>query len=276
MTYGNIARFDPTSKDMFHNVTGNNDSVEYEYAKVMGLIDTLSKIYKELSKDELTERWSDIKEDILSEYTLARLILTKEHFKNYIKSGDRISDATRLVLYCEREGIDCGNMLDNNRIFRPISFAGQYRSCLKADMLLGGNMDEVTSEGIENGLTLILWTGTNLLWKALNITIKDPQPGMHDFLSPDQGISGLRLIVLSDSDLYKLPYSDGIDIPSGVSALVGLTAKEIKHLPHPYTNCSNGISEISHLLEDIEKLGHLQEVKPADLSGYTHQTLMCR
>ncbi len=44
----------------------------------------------------------------------------------------------------------------------------------------------------------------------------------------------------------------GLDVPRGVSAMIGITSEEIRRLPYPYTNCSSDNREKQLLVEAIQ------------------------
>ncbi len=44
----------------------------------------------------------------------------------------------------------------------------------------------------------------------------------------------------------------GLDVPRGVSAVIGITSEEIRRLPYPYTNCSSDNREKQLLVEAIQ------------------------
>ncbi len=75
----------------------------------MGLIDTLTKIYNELSKrsnlsemnDELFN-WSSVKDDLFTRQMFA-LLLGEEGYN----AGLRLKERERLIFTCKRNGVNC-------------------------------------------------------------------------------------------------------------------------------------------------------------------------
>ncbi len=176
----------------------------------------LSHIYEELDQINTNEyidgqslnkllQWATVREEIISDSMFYAL---SEH------PGHK-SDIHRNILLCQREGIDCMEYIQ--------SHSTSSGNCLEIDKFLGGAVDPATSQGIQNGLTLVLLV-EDFLWKALNLSHTKPQVGMHDFLSPTYGMSGVKLTITKKAN--KMPSgwkeviqdgssSEGIDIPPG-------------------------------------------------------------
>ncbi len=100
---------------------------------------------------------------------------------------------------------------------------------------------DASLHGIKNGITVVLHIGNSFLWNALNLSLNEPLIGMNNIAS-SSAISGIRLSILKyleEDDQEPFCDFDGIDIPLGVSAIVGLKAKKIVHLGQPYTDCTS-------------------------------------
>ena len=151
-----------------------------------------------------------------------------------------------LVLLCQKQNMDCPD-------FIPVTFylPGSYQMCVEFDMLLDHAFHEATSQGIRNGLTIVALTENTLFDEAFNFHLKTPVPGMQNFLSPNGAMKGLRLIVDAPG-MTTVPNMYGLDLPSGVSATISITAKKIQHLQNPYTNCSVTDHEEIRLIKAIE------------------------
>ncbi len=112
-----------------------------------------------------------------------------------------------------------------------------------------------------------------MIGNALNLSYKRPVPGMNNILSPSQGTSGIRLIIKPHGASATHPYTEGIDIPCGISASIGITAQRVLHLPYPYTNCSAKHQETHLLLAEMrKKLPSL----PAEIDTGTYTQFHCR
>ncbi len=76
--------------------------------------------------------------------------------------------------------------------------------------------------------------------------------GFENSLAPAAGTDGVRVTV-QQPDTIANPSLEGFDIPSGISATIGLVASEIKRLPAPYGNCSNTNMELELLMQAIRR-----------------------
>ena len=118
-----------------------------------------------------------------------------------------------------------------------------------------------------------------MIQKIVDTTFTDPVPGFYDYSSPDAGQSGFRLLV-QDNDSLHSPYNEGFDIADGVAAIVGIKAKQIVHLPYPYTDCSTEDKEKNRLAHSIQqKLGDSFEEKISSSAGIVesaYRTGNCR
>ncbi len=150
-------------------------------------------------------------------------------------------------LYCQKGGMTC------NVAYVEVGLVSSYQNCIFFDMLLNDSMHEGTSEGVDNGLTLVLWAENNILSATYNSSREKPIPGMKDIMSPDSAMKGARLTV-TEPDQIEGPNYRGVDIPPGMSAIIGLTAKRVLHVGHPYSNCSFTNPEKIQLMRDIEQI----------------------
>ncbi len=202
----------------------------YEFDYLVHLEKRLSQIHKALDPDDIKSNehiddqsrerlleWAKVRDEIVSRYMYAI-------FSAYTGRATSVKD---LIMLCQREGVSC---IDDLKSSNDTS-----KNCFELDMFLGGSMDPATSQGIENGITLVV-ESEDIIWKALNLSYQDPQLGMHDFLSPTYGTSGVRLIVSrKDMEYSKRPdrfsmsrlipegSSEGVDIPPGFAASIGIT-----------------------------------------------------
>ena len=174
-----------------------------------------------------------------------------------------------LTLFCERQGVKCKGIS-----FNRFGKADSFQICLSFDMLLDGGF----TDGIKDGLTLVLLTERTMLTAALNLRFKFNQsvPGMGDIFSPSDGTNGIRLNIEEPGMIHESNMR-GVDIPPGVSAILGITAKRIRHLQPPYTNCSTTNLETSLLMQAIrKKLGSDTPKQGAGLKDSKYSTIVCR
>ncbi len=67
------------------------------------------------------------------------------------------------VFLCEKEGLECGRLYPGG----SVGIGGTFQTCLNIDLLLEGILDEATSQGISNGLTLAMLTGNHNMPKFM-------------------------------------------------------------------------------------------------------------
>ncbi len=117
-------------------------------------------------------------------------------------------------------------------------------------------MDAATSQGIRSGLTLVLFTGGHILQNLYKDTFNITSiPGFNDIIHTYMGASGVR-ITFSEPGNFPNPYLIGTDVPPGVAATIGITAKRTKHLSTPFSNCTYDNIEVNVLTKKVrEQLG---------------------
>ncbi len=76
--------------------------------------------------------------------------------------------------------------------------------------------------------------------------------GFENSLAAAAGTGGIRVAV-QQPDTIANPSLEGFDIPSGISATIGLVASEIKRLPFPYGNCTSKNMELELLMQSIKR-----------------------
>ncbi len=223
------------------NYNGTSRVLDYS----MGLIDTLTKLHRELSQSSThtevrnnTEHLhlTAAKDDILSTHLYAQLMgerIIEDSFRT-----DTPCTLRRLIFSCKRNNVDCPQTSGYYDSLGLSLDSASLKSCIWTNIFQKDAMHIATSQGISKGITLILRTGYSFLWKALNLT----SPGMLDYGLPNRGMSGVRLIigemVNKDGKIFKVDHTiEGIDIPQGFAATIGIKAKKTIHLPHPYTDC---------------------------------------
>ncbi len=137
-------------------------------------------------------------------------------------------------------------------------------------------MYEGTSEGIQNGLTLVLWAENTVPGAAFNGSPHRLIPGIKGTFSTESALKGVRLIVTEPGQIVGPNYK-GVDILPGVSTIVGLTAQRIHHLEYPYSNCSFTNQERNLLMHDINKImGKNTPKQGSGLINSSYTQPMCR
>ena len=90
------------------------------------------------------------------------------------------------------------------------------------------------SEGIENGWTSIVFSGSGMLMKNDEIRIL---PGLHEYKSAVSASEGVR-VVIHPPGTQPFPFTEGFDVPPGFSASFGIRPRRINRIGLPHGNCS--------------------------------------
>src|SRR6218665_185579 len=89
------------------------------------------------------------------------------------------------------------------------------------------------SEGIANGISVTLFTGTKLIDSNFS---KVWVPGVYEKESPVSGSGAVR-VVIHQPGTVPFPLSEGYDVPPGYQASLGIIPRRLKRLGKPYGNC---------------------------------------
>ena len=98
------------------------------------------------------------------------------------------------------------------------------------------------SEGIENGWSSIVFSGSGMLDKNDEIRIL---PGLHESQSAVAASEGVR-VVIHPPDTEPFPFTEGYDVPPGFSASFGIRPRKMIRIGQPHGNCSNANPFVSH------------------------------
>jgi hypothetical protein len=79
--------------------------------------------------------------------------------------------------------------------------------------------DSNLAEGLENGWSAVVLTGSSMLDK--NDGMIRVIPGTHEYLSPMSSSEGVR-VVIHPPDTEPYPHTEGFDVPPGYSATFGV------------------------------------------------------
>lgn len=90
------------------------------------------------------------------------------------------------------------------------------------------------SEGIENGWSSILYSGSGILDKNDDIRVL---PGLHESRSAVSANEGVR-VVIHPPGTIPFPFTEGFDVPPGFSASFGIRPRRIKRIGPPHGNCT--------------------------------------
>ena len=223
--------------------------------KGAGILNTLENLHRGFQTDQMDrtgnysiEDWNSVKNDLLSRYAFSQLMGEQGY-----DGGNRGKELEEIFSVCQREGVDCFPRENLKNHVRLVRNEGSLQSCIIMKFLVGSAMDVASSQGIENGITVVLRSGNSFLWKALNITPPYPAAGISDFVSPSLGTSGVRLMITQTKTPDMDPDIEGIDIPLGFASTIGFKARKTIHLSHPCTNCTMENLEYKRLVQIIRQ-----------------------
>ena len=84
---------------------------------------------------------------------------------------------------------------------------------------------------MKHGVTFVLMSGSGLVAEAKNLL-----PGFTSTIKNAGGTDGVTFI-LHPRGTHPDPRGEGIDVPTGVSVILGITSKDISRQEPPYGNC---------------------------------------
>lgn len=90
------------------------------------------------------------------------------------------------------------------------------------------------SEGIENGWSSILFSGSGMLDRNEEIRVL---PGLHESASPVSASEGVR-VVIHPPKTQPFPFTEGYDVPPGFSASFGIKPRKNIRIGSPHGNCT--------------------------------------
>ena len=134
----------------------------------------------------------------------------------------------QFVVNCYLGEYSCNRSTDFKRFFDPY-----YFSCFTYTS--PDEEDKSLSEGIENGWSSILFSGSGILDKNEDIRVL---PGLHESRSPVSANEGVR-VVIHPPGTIPFPFTEGFDVPPGFSASFGIRPRRIKRIGQPHGNCTD-------------------------------------
>ena len=139
------------------------------------------------------------------------------------------------IVNCYFGSRKCNSTLEFDTFFDPY-----YFNCYTYNAP-SGEGKHALSEGIENGWTSIVFSGSGMLMKNEDIRIL---PGLHEYNSAVSASEGVR-VVIHPPGTKPFPFTEGFDVPPGFSASFGIRPRRIKRIGPPHGNCSmvNPISQ---------------------------------
>lgn len=236
------------------------------YLRVVQLMKNMDKVYQELSRlsptgvetnkssETLTKlnMWGSNKENLLDGALLPAFV----NFEKYLSRIPTIPEEN--IVMCQVQNMGCSKkQVIDNTLYTSLN--GGLITRFKVDITLGGSLNPAITQGTSNALTLILLIGTNMIDKVINKTFSHPIPFFDDIVSPSSGSSGLKLIVHRPETISR-PLYEGINIPTGMEASIGITARKISHLPESYTKCGEKNDDAELYYEVVSKVGKLRNM----------------
>nr|AWC68058.1 DEG/ENaC family ion channel ENaC6 [Platynereis dumerilii] len=134
------------------------------------------------------------------------------------------------VVNCHYAGHRCNKSRDFLRFFDPY-----YFSCFTYKAPEPSELDDSLSEGIENGWSSILLSGSGMLDKNDEIRML---PGLHEWRSAVSASEGVR-VVIHPPNTEPYPFTEGYDVPPGFSASFGIKPRRNIRIGPPHGNCTN-------------------------------------
>ena len=140
-----------------------------------------------------------------------------------------------LIVSCHFGWHGCNISRDFSQFFDPY-----YYNCYtyKAQGVVDSNghmAHPASSEGIENGWSAILFSGSGVLDKNKEVRVL---PGLHETRSAVSDSEGVR-VVIHPPDTQPFPFTEGYDVPPGFSASFGIHPRRMIRIGNPYGNCSH-------------------------------------
>ncbi len=205
--------------------------------------DTLGEKRLQNERDNLSkfEKWVGVKDE-LTRRPLITTLLPGE----ILSSLSNIRD--ELIVFCRKAGSPCS--FSEGDIVPWLS--SDFWKCNSFHIMKGEHVDEATSQGIRNGITFIILAGTKMIDQNTHFGKLMSIPGFDNSLNPSSGTDGIRISIHEDTT-YPNPSLEGIDIPPGVSAMIGVVSKEIHRLALPYSNCTSENMEIQLLTDAMRR-----------------------
>ena len=213
-----IEGFNLSSNDSMADYVGENDSFAF-------YVGVLYDLFEKYEHEEKTEGKFDLKElyKLYSRTTIATNIPDRVLKEIGVKQEEFIVTCTFGHSKCNFTAI-------------PHSY---YISCFKFEPPNSKNTTskefQSLSEGIENGFSVTLFTGTKLI-DPTKFT-KAWIPGVFEKGSPLSGSSGIR-VVIHPPGTEPFPLTEGYDVPPGYLASLGIIPARRDRLGRPYGYCA--------------------------------------
>ena len=134
-----------------------------------------------------------------------------------------------LIVHCHYASRRCNVTRDFLRFFDPY-----YFNCFTYNAPNALENDDSMSEGIENGWSSVVMSGTGMLDKN---TEPRMLPGINEYRSAVASSEGVR-VVIHPPNTEPFPFTEGYDVPPGFSASFGIRPRRNIRIGPPHGNCS--------------------------------------
>ena len=133
------------------------------------------------------------------------------------------------LVTCQHGGHTCNRTTEFLKFYDPYYFNCYTYTAPRSEY------PEALSEGIENGWSAIVLSGSGMLDKNDEIRML---PGLHEWRSPVSSSEGVR-VVIHPPTTKPFPFTEGYDVPPGFSASFGIRPRKNIRIGYPHGNCSD-------------------------------------
>lgn len=152
---------------------------------------------------------------------------------------DKITQAAiqlnEFMVNCFFGGHYCSFEEDFKQFFDPYYYnCFTYTSRESRESEAVGEIQYSLSEGIENGWSAVVLTGSGMMTKNEELRVL---PGLHESKSAVSGSEGVR-VVIHPPGTEPFPFTEGYDTPPGFSASFGIRPRLNLRVGQPYGNCT--------------------------------------
>ena len=158
-------------------------------------------------------------------------VLTRTTIATNIERDEVVAAGVPLkefIVTCRFGGHDCDRSTDFHQFFDSY-----YYNCFTYVAPAQDDPDSTLAEGLENGWSTTILTGSGMLEKNEEIRMI---PGTHERFSPMSSSEGVR-VVIHPPNTTPYPHTEGFDIPPGYSVTLGVKARENIRIKAPHGNC---------------------------------------
>ncbi len=163
---------------------------------------------------------------VLTRTTIATNIIMNANRSVLVNAGVPFKE---FVVTCQYAGLECNRSVDFTHFFDTY-----YYNCYTYNAP-PSLKDETLAEGLENGWSTTVLTGSGMLEKNEEIRLI---PGSHEYMSPMSSSEGVR-VVIHPANTTPFPHTEGFDVPPGYSVTFGVKARQNVRIGPPHGNCSD-------------------------------------